>query len=80
MRLFFRKVGDGAKVVIIPNGLYLFEDFKRFADSRTLIFYDVRNRGLSDPVTDNEKLSGGIHLDVEDLDAVRKHSELTRSI
>jgi pimeloyl-ACP methyl ester carboxylesterase len=72
VRLFFEQVGTGPKV-IIPNGIYLFDDFKRFADRRTLIFYDVRNRGRSDAVRDPAKLARGIHHDVDDLDAVRRH-------
>ena len=73
VRLYFHKVGSGSKTVIIPNGLYLLEDFKHFAAGRTLIFYDLRNRGRSDPVTDDAKLKKGIHHDVEDLEAVRRH-------
>jgi len=76
-RLFFRKTGTGP-YVIFPNGLYLFDDFERFADRRTLIFYDVRNRGRSDLVTDGSKLVGSIPHDVEDLDAVRRHFGIAR--
>lgn len=76
IRLYFRKVGDGPKVVFIPNGLYMLDEFKRFAQGRALIFYDVRNRGLSDPVTDSAKLAGGIHQDVEDLETLRRHFEV----
>jgi proline iminopeptidase len=73
VRLFFQKLGSGPQVVIIPNGIYLFEDFKSFVDGRTLIFYDLRNRGRSDHVTDGPKKSKGIHHDVDDLEAVRRH-------
>jgi pimeloyl-ACP methyl ester carboxylesterase len=73
IRLYFQKLGSGPKTVIIPNGLYLLDDFKRFAAGRTLIFYDLRNRGRSDAVTDGAKLKRGIHHDVDDLDAVRRH-------
>lgn len=76
VRLFFQKVGSGREMVIIPNGIYLLDDFKRFAGGRrTLIFYDVRNRGLSDSVSDASKLAKGIQNDVDDLDAVRKYFE-----
>ncbi len=72
VRLFYRTVGNGPTIVI-PNGMYFFDDFKRFANSRTLIFYDVCNRGLSDPVTDKSRLVTGIQQDVKDLDTVRMH-------
>ncbi len=73
VRLYFRTVGDGSRSVVFPNGTYLADDFERLADGRRLIFYDVRNRGKSDAVGDAAKLQRGIHNDVDDLDAVRRH-------
>jgi pimeloyl-ACP methyl ester carboxylesterase len=73
-RLYFQqKVGSGPRAVIIPNGFHLLDDFRHLGDWRTLIFYDVRNRGRSDQVTDRSKLARGIQQDVDDLDAVRRH-------
>lgn len=72
VRLFFQKLGSGPRTVILPNGFHLFDDFKCLSDGRTLIFYDLRNRGLSDHV-DGSKLQRGIHHDVDDLEAVRRH-------
>jgi proline iminopeptidase len=77
VRVFFRKTGSGPKV-FLPNGIHLFDEFKRFADRRTLIFYDVRNRGRSDRVGDSSKLVRGILNDVDDLDAVRRHFGVTQ--
>ena len=73
LRLFFQSVGSGPRTVLIPNGIHLYDEFKCLADDRTLIFYDVRNRGRSDPVSDSSQLARGIHHDVDDLDAVRRH-------
>ncbi len=73
VRLYFHRVGSGPKTIIIPNGLYLLDDFKRLAAGRTLVFYDLRNRGRSDALTDDSRLKSGIHHDVEDLEAVRRH-------
>ena len=73
VRLFYRKVGNGPRTILVPNGMYYIDDFRRFADTYTLLFYDVRNRGGSDPVTDQSRLSGGIWQDVEDLETIRKH-------
>jgi len=72
-RLYFSTFGEGSKSVVFPNGMHLIDDFQRFADSRRLIFYDVRNRGKSDAVTDAAKLERGIHNDVDDLETVRRH-------
>lgn len=71
VRLFFHRIGTGPAIVF-PNGIYLIEDFERFATGRTLIFYDVRNRGRSDCGTDPAMLANGILQDVGDLEAVRR--------
>jgi len=42
VRLFFQKVGDGPIAVIIPNALFMFDDFSGLAKGRTLIFIDWR--------------------------------------
>ncbi|MBC7984470.1 MAG: alpha/beta hydrolase [Candidatus Obscuribacterales bacterium] len=73
VRLFVRTLGTGSKTVVIPNAIYMFDDFKHLADARTLVFYDLRNRGHSDAVADSAKLKRGVHQDVDDLEAVRKH-------
>lgn len=78
IRLFFQTFGDGARRVVIPNGFYLVDDFRHLADGRTLIVYDVRNRGRSDEIVDAAKLSRGIDNDVDDLDAVRRHFGIDR--
>ena len=77
LRLFYRKLGTGP-IVLIPNGIYLFDDFRHLADTRTLLFYDVRNRGYSDGVRDEERLTGGVNNDVDDLESVRKHFAIDR--
>ena len=78
IRLFFQKLGSGQKTVIMPNAVFLFDDFKHLADGRTLIFYDLRNCGRSDHVSDSAKRKRGIHHDVDDLEAVRRHFEIAR--
>jgi pimeloyl-ACP methyl ester carboxylesterase len=72
VRLHFEQVGNGPRVVLIPNGLYLMDDFASLAAGRTLAFYDLRNRGHSDS-GDAARLARGIAQDVDDLDAVRRH-------
>lgn len=71
VRLYYAKVGTGPQIVIIPGRLFLYRDFRSLAAGRTLIFYDMRDRGLSDPVPDPAKIT--IQADVSDLDAVRRH-------
>jgi pimeloyl-ACP methyl ester carboxylesterase len=73
VRLFCQTLGSGRQAVVILNGFYLFDDFQRLADGRTLIFCDLRNRGRSDHITDASKLTRGVEQDVDDLEAVRRH-------
>lgn len=75
-RLFYEKVGEGRETVVVPLHLYLFEDFKHLAKTKTFIFYDVRNRGRSDAAADLSKVT--IQQDVEDLEMLRRHFGLER--
>jgi pimeloyl-ACP methyl ester carboxylesterase len=58
--------------------MYLLNDFKHLAAGRALLFYDVRNRGRSDPIDDPSKLARGILNDVDDLEAVRRQLGIER--
>jgi proline iminopeptidase len=73
VRLFYQKIGEGPGTVIIPNAVYLFNSFKYLAKDPTVIFYDLRNRGRSDHLTDLEKLSKGFRFDLQDLETIRRH-------
>ena len=64
--------GDGRRPVIVPNAVYLADEFDALLGDRTLAFFDTRNRGRSDRVTDPIRLRAGIHHDVDDLEAVRR--------
>lgn len=71
VRLFYRKAGSGP-AVLMPNGMYFAHDFEWLAETRTMVVFDVRNRGWSDAV-ERDKLSCGIQNDLEDLDVMRRH-------
>lgn len=71
--LFVQTLGGGPKTVLIPNRIYLFDALKALAGGRTLFFYDPRNRGRSNGISDPSKLERGIHHDVDDLEAIRRH-------
>jgi len=75
--LFYQKVGNGKHVVIVPLRQFLFEPLSRLASSdRTLIFYDVRNRGFSTAVADGGQI--GIQHDAEVVEIVRTHFGVQR--
>jgi proline iminopeptidase len=71
LEIFYQKIGRGPQAVILPGGLFLFDDFRSLASGRTLIFYDMRNRGRSQRVEDPAAVT--IENDVRDLEAVRRH-------
>jgi len=68
-RLFYRKVGSGANVVIAPADLFLYPALRDLASNRTVVFYDMRNRGRSNRVSDRQDNS--IQRDVADLEELR---------
>jgi pimeloyl-ACP methyl ester carboxylesterase len=75
--LYYEKYGGGPRVVLVPGRLFLARDFASLAKpDRTLIFYDMRNRGASSQVTDGAKLT--IIEDVKDLEALREHFGLRK--
>lgn len=76
LKLYYRKVGKGRRVLIVPLRLFLFDDFKQLGDSYTLISYDTRNRGFSSPVQDASRLT--ISEDIEDIERVRQHFKVNR--
>ena len=71
VKLFYQRVGSGPETVILPGRLFLFRDFQRLAGGRSLIFYDMRDRGRSDAVADPKRIT--IQNDVDDLETIRKH-------
>jgi proline iminopeptidase len=76
VRLYYRKVGDAPKVVILPGRLFAFADFETLGRDYTLISYDMRNRGRSELVADDAKI--GFEDDVADIEAVRRHFAVER--
>lgn len=77
IRLYFETAGTGPELVLFPNGRMMTADFAPLTSGRTLVFYDPRNRGRSDLV-DPQLPSRGVHDDVSDLDAVRRHFDVER--
>ena len=71
VQLYFHKIGAGKQIVVIPADLFLYPAFARLAAGRTLIFYDMRDRGHSDAVADRRRIT--IQDDVNDLETIRKH-------
>jgi pimeloyl-ACP methyl ester carboxylesterase len=76
VRLYFVRSGEGARTLVVPNAIYMPEELASLAANHAVIFYDLRNRGRSDCVTDPEKLRRGIHQEVDDLETIRRHFDL----
>ena len=55
LHLYYQRVGSGEPTLVVPNGLVYVSDFEPLTKHRTVIYYDVRNRGRSDAVTDPTK-------------------------
>ena len=72
VRLYFEREGDGPRVVLVPNGFHFFDDLRPIARGRTLVCFDLRNRGRSEAIADRSRAARGIEHDVEDLEALRQ--------
>jgi pimeloyl-ACP methyl ester carboxylesterase len=79
IRLFYQKIGSGSQVVILPLRLYTFDAFKQLADQYTVIAYDTRGRGRSDPIPDDQKAAKlSIQHDVKDVEQIRQHFKVQK--
>ncbi len=77
VELFYRASGSGP-VALVPNGFHLEGLLQGLGLDRTLVFYDVRNRGRSTAIDSGALLARGIHNDVDDLEIVRRHFRAAR--
>lgn len=75
--LYVETYGDGPSVVIAPGRLFTANEFRTLAaPDRTLVLYDMRNRGASQPVEDGGQIN--IAADVRDLEALRQRLGASR--
>ena len=69
--IYFERYGSGPNIVFVP-GRFLMPEFAELArPDRTLVQYDMRNRGESGRVQDDSKIN--IMGDVDDVEALRRH-------
>lgn len=69
--IYYERYGTGSNVVLIPGRLFMPEFVALARPDRTLILYDMRNRGLSKRVEDASQIT--IMGDVADVEALRRH-------
>jgi proline iminopeptidase len=75
--LVYRVAGSSRDTVIVPLGAYLSDALTPLSSTHTLIFYDPRHRGRSDPYPDSTLST--FDNDVQDLEAVRDHFGVSRT-
>jgi pimeloyl-ACP methyl ester carboxylesterase len=78
VRLYCQRIGAGSQTVLVPNGICYEDEFARLAARRTLLLFDLRNRGRSDTVADAARLERGVLNDVDDVESVRRHLGVDR--
>ncbi|MGZ4712173.1 MAG: alpha/beta fold hydrolase [Acidimicrobiia bacterium] len=76
VQLFVRVAGRGAQSLVVP-GVGADLDFGRLGTNRRVAFYDVRNRGRSDPVDRSGRV--GLPVEIDDVETVRAHSDFART-
>lgn len=69
--IYYERYGSGSKFVFVPNRMFMPEFAGLARPDRTLILYDMRNRGQSGRVEQTSKIN--ILGDIEDVEALRRH-------
>lgn len=70
--LYYQSYGTGRSIILVPGRLFFGDRLLRLAgDGRTVVFYDMRNRGASTPAESGD--SHTIFDDVNDIEMVRRH-------
>lgn len=69
--IYYERHGSGPNLVLVPGRLFMSEFAALARPDRTLIQYDMRNRGLSKRVEDVSRIT--IMGDVADVEALRRH-------
>jgi len=71
-KLYYHRVGRGPQAVLVPIGVFTFDGLRALArPHRTLVFYDPRNRGRSDAVSNLATIT--VENDVRDMETLRDH-------
>ena len=71
LELHYERRGEGGEPLVVPSASWLARDMEELAPERTVVFYDIRGRGRSSVIHDDELL--GLEHDVEDLETLRTH-------
>lgn len=74
-RLCYVRIGTAPEVIVAP-GVGNEADFEPLARRRTVVFFDLRNRGRSDPVPADGEV--GFPVEVDDVDAVGRHFDVDK--
>ena len=82
-RLWYRSVGQGTPLLLIPGGpgishTYFYPSFERFADKFRVIYFDAFGRGKSDRARTPAEYS--FQHDVDDVEGLRKALGLDRIV
>lgn len=73
VRLHCVQLGTGRDWLVAP-GVGNEADFAPLATDRRVVFFDLRNRGRSDPVPETGEV--GVPIEVDDIDTVRRHLDI----
>lgn len=75
VRLHYRVAGEGDGAVVVPGAAFD-TDLDALAERHRVVFYDARNRGRSQAISDPARL--GFYREVDDLEHLRAHLGLER--
>jgi pimeloyl-ACP methyl ester carboxylesterase len=75
VQLHYRVAGTGPVTVVVPGAAFD-ADLEPLSERHRVVFYDARNRGRSESITEPARL--GFYREVDDLEHVRAHLGLER--
>lgn len=73
LRLYFQQIGNGPRLLVVPNGAPFLERLTGAAATHTIVAFDPRNRGQSERV-EGPPSERPLDDEVDDIDAVRRHA------
>lgn len=76
VRLYFELHRKGDDYLIVPGAALVQDDLAPLAMGRTVVFFDMRNRGRSDLIPSDGNV--GVPIEIDDIDAIRRRLGVER--
>lgn len=69
LELYYERRGGGPRTLVVPSASWVARDMDALAPGHAVVFYDIRGRGRSSAILDDEHLA--LEKDIDDLERLR---------